>query len=195
MKTHTTKENIIESGITILLEKGYNGAGLQEILKSAGVPKGSFYHFFKNKQDFGKETLFHYHELQKDLLQKWLVDSQEAPLDRLQHFFEAMVEHLETDMACRGGCLVGNLAQELADVDEGFRVQIKSIMQNWRQYFETCLDDAQKNGDISKDFDTTEMAEVLLNSWEGALIKMKVTNSVEPLQSFISVFFRFLTCP
>jgi len=129
MAENTTKETIIAVGSKLFLEKGYNGAGLLEILSTASVPKGSFYHYFKNKQHFGKETLLHYSKLQEDLLQKWLVNSQHAPLDRLQQFFEAMAEYAETDMKCKGGCLVGNLAQELADVDEGFRLQIKSIMQ------------------------------------------------------------------
>lgn len=192
MKHSNTKEVILQTGTRILLQKGYNDAGLQEILKEAGVPKGSFYHFFKSKQAFGKEVLAEYALEFEKILQKHLGDIHVPPLVRLHNFFLAMIEHFEQTQACKGGCLVGNLAQELADTNEEFREQIQKVMRNWQDYFETCLEQAREKGDLGSDADPADIAEVMFNGWEGAVMKMKVVNSVDPLRSFVRVMFQML---
>jgi len=189
-----TKEKIIESGIEILLEKGYNGAGLKEILDTAKVPKGSFYHFFKSKEDFCKEALNHYSDEFTPILQKYLIDSNESPILRLQLFFKAMTEIFESQKDCKGGCLVGNMAQELADTNTPLRSRILQIMESWNSYFVSCLDEAKKAGELSSDTNTRELAEFILNSWEGALLKMKIVSSAAPLENFNLQIVRILKC-
>jgi len=195
MKQSNTKENIIETGTRILLQKGYNDAGLQEILKAAGVPKGSFYHFFKSKQAFGAEVLAVYAAEFEKVLQKHLSDIHVPPLVRLHNFFLAMIEQFEQTQECKGGCLVGNMAQELADSNEEFRTQIQSVMRNWQDYFEACLKQAKERGDLTLDADPSDLAEVMFNGWEGAVMKMKVVNSVDPLRSYVRVMFQMLAQP
>ena len=195
MTRSATKEKIIEAGIELFLEKGYNGAGLQEILRAAKVPKGSFYHFFDSKEAFGREALLHYSQAFKPLLQQYLVDSRDKPLARLEAFFDAMIHHFDQVVECKGGCLIGNFAQEMADTNERFREVIESVLSEWRGYFTTCLEEGQRIGEVSERIPADELAEVILNSWEGALLKMKVVRSVAPLQSFRKVLFELLTCP
>ena len=190
----TTKEKIIQSGIEVLLEKGYNGAGLKEILDAAGVPKGSFYHFFKNKEAFAKEALTHYSDGFKPVLQQFLIDSKKSPIQRIELFFAAMTELFDTEKNCKGGCLVGNIAQELADINDPLRTQVLQIMESWREYFVTCLDQAKKNNELANNTDSTQLAEFILNSWEGALLKMKVVGNVEPLKNFNRQITHYLKC-
>ncbi len=187
-----TREKILSSGVQVLLEKGYNGAGLKEILAAAGVPKGSFYHFFKSKEEFGKQVLDVYSDQFKPILQAYLIDSTESPLERLQIFFDAMIDHFDREQACKGGCLVGNLAQELADVNESMRTHTLGIMDAWTQYFQRCLDDAKREGQLPDSTDTKQLGEFILNSWEGALLKMKVETTTEPLKVFSSQLFQLL---
>ncbi len=191
---NNTRDTIINAGIGIFLEKGYNGAGLKEILDAANVPKGSFYHFFKNKEAFGKEALNYYSEQFTPVLQQFFVESKLSPLARFEAFFAAMTELFNTEKNCKGGCLVGNLAQELADVNDELRQCILQIMQSWSRYFKNNLDAAVKAGELANDTDTQALAEFILNSWEGALLKMKIVESVAPLETFQQQISKILSC-
>ncbi len=191
---NNTRDTIINAGIGIFLEKGYNGAGLKEILDAANVPKGSFYHFFKNKEAFGKEALNYYSEQFTPVLQQFFVESRLSPLARFEAFFTAMTELFNTEKNCKGGCLVGNLAQELADVNDELRQCILQIMQSWSRYFKNNLDAAVKAGELANDTDTQALAEFILNSWEGALLKMKIVESVAPLETFQQQISKILSC-
>ncbi len=188
-----TKEKIIEEGTRVLLEKGYNGAGLKEILDAASVPKGSFYHFFKNKEDFGIQALEHYSDAFKPLLQTHLLDSEAAPLKRINLFFEAMIRYFDAEKHCKGGCLVGNLAQELADTNTPIRHCIMQIMASWNRYFVECLEQARSRGELPASIDIEQLVEFIMNSWEGALVKMKITHNIEPLKIFNQQIERLLT--
>jgi len=190
----STKEKIITTGIEVLLQKGYNGAGLKEILDAANVPKGSFYHFFKNKEDFAKEALTHYSDQFKPLLQQYLSDSTKPAIQRIPDFFNAMTDFFESQKDCKGGCLVGNMAQELADVNTPLRAHILQIVSSWNIYFIDCLDEAKQAGDLGKEANTRELAEFILNSWEGALLKMKIVSSIAPLQTFNLQIKTILSC-
>ncbi len=189
-----TKEKIIEAGTIVLLRKGFNGAGLKEILDAANVPKGSFYHFFKNKEAFGKEALIHYSNEFKPVLQQFLIDSKQPPIQRIPIFFQTMADIFEQEKECKGGCLVGNIAQELADINPSLRSCILQIMASWNDYLTHCLDEAQKAGELSPNTDTKALAEFILNSWEGALLKMKIVSSPKPLQNFIRQITKILKC-
>ncbi len=195
MPQSSTRDKIIEAGIGLFLEKGYNGAGLKEILAVANVPKGSFYHFFDSKEDFGKAALLYYAQAFTPLLRQYLVDGEGSPLSRLNAFFEAMIYRFDQELDCKGGGLIGNFAQEMADSSQQFRQVVASVMDDWKGYFVACLEQAQDAGELSRHLQVDALAEVLLNSWEGALLKMKVVKTIAPLQDFLKVFFELLNCP
>ena len=189
MNKPSTQEKLLQVGKAIFLEKGYHHTGLQEIVKSAGVPKGSFYHFFASKENFGLAVLeYHLKTFQpfiEDLLQS---DKDVPPLQRLRNFFEAGCAQLESEQ-CKGGCIVGNLSQELADQNETFREHLNRALSRWQGLFTACLQKAQDHGDIPAHENVEALGQFLINSWEGAILRMKVTKSMEPLRNFVSVFF------
>src|SRR5712672_776258 len=84
----TTRSDLIEAGTALILEKGYNHCGLDQILKLAGAHKGSFYYFFKNKEDFGLQVVDSYAEQRLANLDRFLSDTDYRPLERLRRFFE-----------------------------------------------------------------------------------------------------------
>ena len=195
MSQSSTQDKIIEAGIELFLEKGYNGAGLKEILAAANVPKGSFYHFFDSKEAFAKAALQNYAQAFTPLLRQFLVNGEGSPLSRLDAFFGAMIQRFDQEMECKGGCLIGNFAQEMADSSPLFRQVVASVMNDWKGHFVTCLEEAQRVGELAEHLPVEALAEVLLNSWEGALLKMKVVKSVAPLEDFRKVFFELLNGP
>lgn len=90
----TTREKIITSGIQAIISKSYNAVGINEILAATGVPKGSFYHFFKSKEDFGVAVVEHFAAKAAEHLRTVLRDASRSPLARVRHWFESSRNHL-----------------------------------------------------------------------------------------------------
>lgn len=183
-----TKLVLIEAGINIMMEKGYNNTGIQEVLSSVGVPKGSFYHYFDSKEDFACNIIEHFDQCYSNRILESLRDKTISPVKRLKKYCQTGKANLLAQ-ECRKGCLIGNLSQEMADQSETLRVCLSRVMGKWRDMFAGCIEEGQKNGEISSSFSPNAMAELFLSGWEGAVMRAKATKSVEPLDVFIDLFF------
>lgn len=188
MKKEATRTRLLETGEQIFLEKGYNHTGIQEVLKSAGVPKGSFYYYFKSKEEFGLSVIEASNAAYNAKLDGFFRDESRTPLARLRNYFESGIRTFEgNDFRC--GCLVGNMSQEMASQNETFRVHLNKILTNWRERFAQCLQEAQNAGEISADWDVRVLANFCIDGWEGAIMRSKVAKSTEPMEAFISIVF------
>jgi TetR/AcrR family transcriptional repressor of nem operon len=183
-----TRDVLLEAGWKSFLEKGYNNSGIEAILHEAGVPKGSFYYYFENKEDFGLKVLDRFAECIGERQERILGEVGVNPLVRLRNYCEAVSEMLESDK-CRKGCLVGNLSQEMADQSEAFRARLEEIFESWVDRYAACLNEAQLSGEIASDLDVRDLAEFWLNSWQGAILRAKSMRSPAPLRTFLAVMF------
>lgn len=188
MPVKDTRSSILEKGARIIHRKGYNHTGIQEILDAAGVPKGSFYHFFESKEDFGLNLLDHYAgffaKKAGDLVNK----TDTPPLQRLKSFFDEFRCIFE-DNACELGCPIGNLSQEMGDLNPAFRKKLENIFQMMVAPVEKLLNEARKRKELSRKVDTGEMADFIINSWEGAILRMKVQKNPDALRLFDKMIF------
>lgn len=191
MNRNETKKAILDVGMKLVLQNGYNHTGLNEVLALAGVPKGSFYYYFANKEDFGLQLIDQFHAANKAALKHFLEDETYDPLTRLRRYFQTNVEYL-VDLEYRQGCLLGNLGQELSDQNETFRLKLKEVMQEWASSLAACLKQAQEAGQISPELDTCQLGEFFLNNWQGSLMRMKIIKSRAPLDQFIQGMFGML---
>ena len=179
---------LLEAGTQIFLEKGYNKAGIQEIVRAAKVPKGSFYYYFQSKEDFGLQVIDHFVQAYDATLETYLTDEALSPLSRLRKQAEFHCEQLET-LQCRRGCLIGNIGQELADQSEIFRSRIAAVFSGWREQYAACLKQAQQAGEIAQHLDVEAIAEFYVSGWEGAVLQGKLTRSTVPVRRFIQLMF------
>jgi TetR/AcrR family transcriptional repressor of nem operon len=90
-----TKERILIKGAEIIHRKGFNNTGIQEILKAAGVPKGSFYFYFKSKEDFGLHLIDFFGNIFFSRSDKYLNDRSRSSLENLRHFFDEFLTYFE----------------------------------------------------------------------------------------------------
>lgn len=183
-----TRLALIKAGRRIIVEKGYNHAGIQEILLATGVPKGSFYHFFSSKEEFGLAIIEYDSQMHDHIVEQYLANTSLSPLNRLKRYFTFKLEEFET-LQYREGCLFGNLSQEMADQNDRFRLRLQAATDRWRDQFSDCIQAAQAVGEISKQHKPKDLAEFCLNSWEGALLQMKVAKSNLPLKNYIQFMF------
>jgi TetR/AcrR family transcriptional regulator, transcriptional repressor for nem operon len=184
-----TREILLEVGNTLFMERGYAGTGLQDILRGAGVPKGSFYHHFGSKEEFGLQLVERFAAVGLAELERRLAEETLPHLQRLRRFFEAAVEGLGQQGCCRGGCLMGTLGHELANVSEPIRQRVTALFRRWQGRIEGCLRSAQEAGELPGESDPAQLAAYCLLAWEGALQQMKIQRDTAPLRVFLAVTF------
>lgn len=187
-----TREALIRSGLEIITETGYLSAGIDAVIKNINVPKGSFYHCFKSKQAFGMAVLNAYGRFFAHKLDKFLLATEIAPLQRI----DAFVLHAGKGMAkydFRRGCLVGNLLQESALLPENFAERLQTILEEWESRIARCLEEARQNGDLATEAQPDELARQFWSGWEGAVMRAKLFRSVEPLHQFWAFFRHSIT--
>ncbi len=183
-----TRERLLKSGVEILTEKGFSATGLDEILRRVSVPKGSFYHYFGSKNEFGTALIQRYADYFGLKLDRILLDESYSPLDRMKLF----VADAESGMAryeFKRGCLVGNLGQEMGNLPEHFREQLMGVFVDWESRFSVSLEAAKTAGQIRPDADCEKLAEVFWIGWEGAVLRAKLEKSPQPLKTFSDFYF------
>lgn len=181
--------NLIRAGLEHLTEKGYSSVGVDEILKAAGVPKGSFYHHFRSKADFGLALVAAYNAYFIELLDRTFQDEGHPPLERLRIFTEKAEEGMARH-GFRRGCLVGNLGQEMGALPDDFRTALIEALEAWQIRTAQLFRDAQAQGALSRDHDPDALAEAFWIGWEGAVLRAKLELRPEPLRRFTATFFR-----
>ena len=188
MTKRDTKSILLDHGIQLMLEHGYHDTGIQDVLAAAKVPKGSFYHHFRNKEDFGLRVVQRYADAAYRSLDEHLSDERYAPIDRVRRFFADVFADWD-HRSCREGCLLGKLGQELADVNERFRRCIAATLDEWAARIAICLTEAQRCGEIPADGDPRKLADLLLDGFEGAALRMKLVKNIAPLEGFVDLYF------
>ncbi|RNL78362.1 TetR/AcrR family transcriptional regulator [Nocardioides marmorisolisilvae] len=174
-----TRRRLLDASVTNFLERGFHGTGIQQVLDEVGVPKGSFYNYFASKEDWGVAVIGHY----ADTCSRQLVEAQDGaktPVESLRRFFELQMRDFErTDFV--GGCLLANLAGEL-DGSEATRRALRDAFDGWRDGIRDLIAAGQTQGLVRDDMTALELAEMLLESWEGAVIRMKIDKSLAPVR-------------
>ncbi len=177
-----TRDRIIETGAEIIHRKGFNHTGIQEILNAASVPKGSFYNYFKSKDDFGLQIIDYFSAHFKRIAKETLEDTTVSPLNRIYGFLTAFMEYFESQNYA-GGCPIGNLAQEMGDLSPAFRKKLSEAIDMMVDAYSRVLARAQRDGKILKSLDIRDTASFIVAGWHGAIIQMKLTQSLAPLKN------------
>ncbi len=180
-KKITNKENLLSEGVALLMQQGYHGTGLKEILDAVQIPKGSFYNYFGSKENFAAEVIQHYINPFIDQLNGHLQNQEMDALSALSCYFNELITELEK-AGYKGGCLLGNLMGEIGDTSELCKQSLQSAVHRYRNLLQTGLLKAQQEGTVRVDKSAQEMADLLVNMWQGALLRMKIEQSSLPLK-------------
>jgi TetR/AcrR family transcriptional repressor of nem operon len=184
MARASVKQQVIDAGLAELHAHGYAACSIEDITKAATVPKGSFYNHFASKEDFTVEVVRIYRQVSG-----WPTSFETAsPVSRLRAGFDALYANAR-DRAYNRGCMWGNLANEVADHSAAIREEIAKGLDAWSATVTGLVADAQRNGEISYAGDPAQLARFIVNAWEGALTRSRVTRSAEPLDDFLVLVF------
>jgi TetR/AcrR family transcriptional repressor of nem operon len=188
MARPSLRNQILRAGMPVLFRSGYHGASVRDICAAAGAPQGSFTNHFRSKEAFVVEVLDQYFDYLKGLVRQALNDQALTPRQRLKRYLDVITDKLERDR-WKIGCLIGDFSLQATSHSNRLRKRLDSIFREWRTLFASCIADAQSAGEINSRFQPTELAEFLLASWEGAILRMKVERSPVALERFKSIVF------
>jgi TetR/AcrR family transcriptional repressor of nem operon len=185
---HATKQRLLDAGMAMLLKHGYHDLGIQALLDATSTPKGSFYHHFKDKEDFALQVVDQYMGYVHAGLDACLEDATRPPLKRVRRFFEMTLKSYRKEGYL--GCLLGGLGQELSGVSEVFRRKVESCFSEIARRIAACLDEARSKGDIPLGSDTRRMASLLVDCWEGAALRSRLQGNPAPLTKMLDFYFK-----
>ncbi len=181
LKMQTNKENLLSQGVQLLMQQGYHGTGLKEILDAVQIPKGSFYNYFPSKESYAAEVIQYYIAPFIEQLGSHLENSKLDGLTALKTYFDELIVELE-QANFKGGCLLGNLMGEIGDTSDLCQQSLRLAVHQYRELLATGLRKAQMEGTVRIDKSADDMADLLVNTWQGALLRMKIEQSADPIK-------------
>jgi TetR/AcrR family transcriptional regulator, transcriptional repressor for nem operon len=184
---NATKQNLLELGLKLLLKHGYSDLGVATLLEQAGVPKGSFYHHFESKEDFALQAIDLYMDGVHGALNAAFCDDGREPIQQIREFFEMVSEGYKGDGYL--GCLLGGLGQELSGISPAFRKKVEGCFNVIARRFEQALIIAKSRGQLRKGTDPSELADLIVNCWEGAALRSRLRRNASPLQQMLDFCF------
>ena len=188
MPKPSNRDRILDAGLKVMFRKGYVGAGVRDIVAEAPAPQGSFTNHFRSKEEFAREVLDRYFEDLKRLVAETLGDGTRSPRKRLRRYLDIITDRLANAEFSRG-CLIGDFSLEAAPQSEMLRTRLAEIFAEWRAPFAACIAEGEAAGEIATTFAPHDLADFLLSSWEGAILRMKVERNGEPLERFKRIVF------
>ena len=180
--TSDVRGSILETGQRIMAGRGFSAVGLNEILAGAGVPKGSFYHYFSSKEMFGEAMLAAYFDdyladLDEILGRPGLTMAQRL-MAYLQHWQET-----QSFFDCQGKCLAVKLSAEVADLSEAMRAALKHGTSGIIHRLTHAIRSGVAEGSLSVDGEPGSVAQSLYQLWLGASVMVKIVRNIEPFES------------
>lgn len=178
------RSRLLSTARDMVHQRGFNGCGVQDITEQAGVPKGSFYNYFESKEALAVKILDDYWRAIEEKHGAIFSSVEVKPLVRIRRFFRGLVQdHRERGFP--GGCLIGNLALELSETSAVTRGKIKGLFSMWEQMLAACLREAQACGDVDKHRNVKELAAVLIEAYEGAVMRGKIEQDWKACDRFV----------
>jgi TetR/AcrR family transcriptional repressor of nem operon len=192
MGKQTTRENLIEVGLKLIHTAGYSATGINQVLETAGVPKGSFYHHFTTKDEFVLEVVRRYAAGEQERWEKLLDDSPLSPLKKLRRYFKDLIATYGRRGGPIAGCLLGNLSLEVAGQNTEIRNLLRQAFDAWQNAIAKTIREAVEKQELPKTTRADDLAALLVNNWEGAQVRAKTEQSDKPLELFFDHAFNVL---
>jgi TetR/AcrR family transcriptional repressor of nem operon len=185
MARASKREQIAQAALEQFHLRGFHATGINDITAAAGAPKGSFYNHFSSKEESALEALDRYGAgLRFDLL----TAPGRSPLERLRAHFDFLRRPV-VDSGFSQGCLVGNLAAEVADHNEVIRAAVRRGFDQWAALIAEVLTEAREAGEVDAGLDADDAARFILSAWEGTLLVARADKSSVPFDSFFHMVF------
>ncbi len=185
------KEDILNVGYDVFRRNGYHNVGINQILKEAGIPKGSFYNFFESKEDFAQQVIKQYGESNACWMKDFFDDCTLPPMECLQSFYAMMIDLNEKD-TYSGGCLVNNMSVEVGRQNDSIASEANTHFLEWLHVLAAVIVKGQETNEITNKFSALELAEYMHAGFFGVLARTKVTRNRVYMDTWFEMTFTFI---
>ena len=186
-----TRRKILEAALWEMYRHGFKGASIDRLLDGTGLTKGALYHHFPNKLQLGYAVVDEV--IGPWIHERWIepLEQGDNPIDALALGLRRALEHSPEEMI-HGGCPLNNLAQEMAGLDEGFRVRVEAVLETWRSAIASHLARGQQQGHVRTDLDPAATAAFLVSSVEGIAGTAKSSKDIQFARQIAAVLESFI---
>lgn len=184
---HVTRSVIVRRGTEMMTETGFFSTSIDQLLTTAGIPKGSFYHYFSSKEDFGLAVVENYADYFGRKLSRLFENTGRAPLIRLADFVAEAAAGMER-YAFQRGCLLGNLGQEVTLLSPEMREKITATLRDWEDRLLVLLQEARASGELKAGLNIEDSAACFWTGWEGAVLVARLRRSSRPMENFFTIY-------
>ena len=192
--TSDVRDNIVAVGQRIMARKGFSAVGLNEILATAGVPKGSFYHYFGSKDAFGEALLARYFEDYLADMDATLGNADTTMAARLLTYFGQWRANQSFE-DCQGKCLAVKLGAEVADLSEPMRLTLKQGTAGIVARLAGAIEGGVADRSLTLEGDAGQVAESLYQLWLGASLMVKIARDTSPFDAAMKTTQHMLQLP
>lgn len=188
-KGRATRDRIVDAACDLVFERGVASLNLDDVREVTGTSKSQLYHYFTDKSDLVKsvvdrqaERVLAIHRPALDAVDGW------TALRRWRN----LVVRLVRDARCHGGCPVGSLANELAELDESSRLRLSDVFAQWEGMIAAALERMVDNGELAPTVDVKQLSVAMMASLQGGFLLSKTSRSVRPLEVALDASFDYL---
>ena len=185
------RDNIVAVGQRVMAGKGFSAVGLNEILATAGVPKGSFYHYFGSKDAFGEALLAKYFEDYLVDMDRMFQQADKTMAERLVAYFESWRAN-QSFYDCQGKCLAVKLGAEVADLSEPMRLTLKQGTDGIVTRLARAIEGGAADGSLAAQADPAQLAATLYQLWLGPSVMVKIVRDASPFDAAMETTQRLL---
>ena len=186
------RQHILDTAKPIILGKGFTAVGLNELLAQAGVPKGSFYHYFKSKERFGEALLDSYFADYQSRLEARLKSGEGTAAQRLMSYWTTWLETQSSEGA-DGKCLAVKLGGEVSDLSEAMRTALHHGTQRIVESLADCIRDGARDGSLPEQTNPGDTALTLYSLWLGATLLTKIRRDRSALEAALAATLSLLS--
>ena len=179
------RDLILAKGSQVMTRRGYHGTGVQEIVQAAGIPKGSFYHYFASKEDFALQALEFLYQPRLERYARALANPALSPRQRIIGYYRDLMMHFASREKPEYHCFIGSLGFEMAEFSPAIGAQVDVILQRSADILQRCLEEAVAAGELAVDEDCANLAAFIANAWQGVLTRLKVGNGTSQMSAFV----------
>lgn len=190
------KQKLIVSTVLLTLKHGFGGTTLDMICSHAGVTKGSFFHYFANKEEIFRAAMAGWTDEWQNIVNRADLPSISDPVERVFRLLDVM-STCYMDPTMDIGCVVGMVAQETALANEPMREQTAEHFGTWLTITTGLLVDAKESCPEAQDFDPDTLARFLISMVQGSMLVAKtlqnramIASNIEHCRDYLNTIFR-----
>lgn len=198
-RANSSRERILGCAEAIILQKGYTGTSIEEIIDSASITKGGFFYHFDGKSGLAEALVDRYLAQDRQLFDSLFAKAEnlsEDPLHRLLIFLRLLAEVMGEMETTHPGCLVATFTYENLQFKEELRRKIRSGYDSWRAMIAARLEDARRTHDMNTDVSIEALADMFTSIIEGGILLSRaysdnglLVNQILAYRSFIRRIF------